>query len=100
MKVNTKSTKKFVLVYEDKSILRSHFYRTTFKQRAAAERLAKRLMQQQYPKLVVMEYSVYVAYGYDKLFRKVRNVMTGEMVEENINTPYSCSVASEAYWSN
>lgn len=28
------------------------------------------------------------------------NLMTGQEVEENINTPYSCSVASEAYWSN
>jgi len=29
----------------------------------------------------------------------VKNLMTGTMVEESINTPYSCSVASEAYWS-
>lgn len=29
----------------------------------------------------------------------VKNLMTGKMVEESINTPYSCSVASEAYWS-
>jgi hypothetical protein len=34
------------------------------------------------------------------LTKKVRNLMTGQEVEENINTPYSCSVASEAYWSN
>ena len=31
---------------------------------------------------------------------KVRNLMTGAEVEENINTPYSCSVASESYWCN
>ena len=28
----------------------------------------------------------------------VKNFMTGEMVEEPVNTPYNCSVQSEAYW--
>lgn len=30
--------------------------------------------------------------------RLVKNVMTGKMVEESINTPFSCSVSSENYW--
>ena len=29
----------------------------------------------------------------------VRSVMTGDMVEEDVDTPYTCSVASETYWS-
>jgi len=28
-----------------------------------------------------------------------RNAMTGEAFEESVNTPYSCSPASEAHWS-
>jgi len=28
----------------------------------------------------------------------VRNIMTGKMVEEDINTTFGCSVASENYW--
>ena len=30
----------------------------------------------------------------------VRNLMTGALVEEAADTPYSCSVASESYWSS
>lgn len=30
--------------------------------------------------------------------RMVRNAMTGQLQEESMETPYSCSVASEAYW--
>jgi hypothetical protein len=29
----------------------------------------------------------------------VRNIMSGEIVSERINTPRSCSVGSELYWS-
>ncbi len=28
----------------------------------------------------------------------VRNALTGELVEESVNTPWNCSVASESYW--
>jgi len=31
---------------------------------------------------------------------KVRNHITGAEVEESVNLPYSCSVASESYWSS
>ena len=70
-----------------------------YKQKAAAERQAQKLMDQGYGDLVVMEYNEYLAKGYDKLTRKVRSLMTGEEVEEDINTPNCCSVASETYWS-
>ena len=29
----------------------------------------------------------------------VKNIMTGEMMEESLTLPYSCSVASESFWS-
>ena len=28
----------------------------------------------------------------------VKNIMTGEMMEESLTLPYSCSVASESFW--
>lgn len=31
--------------------------------------------------------------------KKVRNLMTGELVEIDINTPLSCDPSSETYWS-
>ena len=97
-----KMSKTFVLVREDKSLVQSYHFRCQFKQKAAAVRLANKLMAKSYKgeDLVVMEYSVYVAHGYDKLTRKVHCAMTGREVEESINTPYSCSVASESYWCN
>lgn len=33
-------------------------------------------------------------------YRWVQNSMSGRWVEERIDTPYSCSVASESYWCN
>jgi hypothetical protein len=32
--------------------------------------------------------------------RSVTNLMSGKQVWESMDTPYSCSVGSEAYWSN
>jgi hypothetical protein len=32
--------------------------------------------------------------------REVVNIMTGKTVRESVNTPWSCSVASESYWCN
>lgn len=29
----------------------------------------------------------------------VRHALTGELIEEPVNTPWHCSVASESYWS-
>lgn len=33
-------------------------------------------------------------------YHQVRNLMTGQLVWESVDTPWSCSVASEAYWSS
>lgn len=97
--MNTKSTKNFVLVREDKSLVQSYNFRSSFKQFAAAARLADKLMAQGWGKIVVMDYSEYQMRGYDKLTRVVRNLMNGKEVVESINTPNCCSVASETYWS-
>lgn len=32
--------------------------------------------------------------------RKVKNLMSGQEVEESVNLPWTCSVASETYWSS
>ena len=93
-------SKTFVLVRPDRSYLQSYVVRCRFKQKAAAVRQAQKLMARGYGDLVVMELSVYLAHGYDKLTRTVRCAMTGKEVVESINTPYACSVASEAYWCN
>lgn len=48
---------------------------------------------------VVISVDDYRAAGYNNLTHKVVNLMTGQEVEESINTPYYCSVSSETYWS-
>lgn len=40
------------------------------------------------------------AYAAQVPMREVRNLMTGKMVMEPADTPWSCSVASESYWSS
>lgn len=49
--------------------------------------------------LTVMSVDEYYAATEGKT-RRVRNVMTGEWVDEPLYTPYSCSVGSEAYFCN
>ena len=119
-----------ILMYSgDKTMFQSYYHKTQFTSNAIAQRHAdkhnlKASTQTDYMlaalrsdkgkvtkvkaadmhngrgKLVVIAHTDYVKKGYDKRTHMVRNAMTGEMVEENVNTPYSCSVASEAYWSN
>ena len=49
-------------------------------------------------------YSLAHEADYQKLYgnqtRTVHNLMTGALVEEDINTPFACSVSSESYWSS
>jgi hypothetical protein len=33
-------------------------------------------------------------------YREVTNMMTGKTILERYDTPYACSVASDAYWQN
>ena len=90
----------FILVHEDKRIFSSYVYKTQFSYRKVAERHAAEYTRKYGTKLTVMSKEEYQAAGYQNLTRKVTNLMTGQEVEESINTPRSCSVASESYWSN
>ena len=109
-----------ILMYSgDKTLFQSYHHKTRFTSNAIAQRHAdkhnlKASTQTDYKgkvskvkaadmhhgrgKLVVIAHTDYVKKGYDKRTHMVRNLMTGEMVEENVNTPYTCSVASETYW--
>jgi len=83
--------------------LRRRPLQSKFPYRKVAERYAKMANQNDYHDAtncyVVMSVDEYNERGYNQMTHKVRNLMTGEMVDESINTPWSCSVASESYWS-
>lgn len=63
--------------------------------RSAATRLNK-LTDPAQP-YVVMDIATYQA---QVPMVEVKNLMTGQMVQERADTPWHCSVASESYWSN
>jgi hypothetical protein len=63
--------------------------------KAALTRINKLLHTQ--GEFVVMDVSTYNA---QVPMREVINLMTGKPVLERADTPWSCSVASESYWSS
>lgn len=64
--------------------------------RGALERLKDG--ESRYPSEVeVMDSAAYAA---QVPMREVTNLMTGKRVMERADTPWSCSVASESYWSS
>ena len=67
---------------------RKETYATERAARAAATRISK--IQDTLGAFVVM----------DVPMREVTNLMTGKLVSERADTPWSCSVASETYWSS
>ena len=93
----------YVINSETKQILSFGNRSSKFPYRKVAERYAKMANQNGYHDAtncyVVMSMAEYNDRGYNQMTRKVRNLVTGEMVDESINTPWSCSVASESYWS-
>lgn len=72
----------------------------SYKTRAAAQAaltraiMNSRVIPDQYEVMEIGEYHAQVP------MREVVNLMTGKTVLERADIPYSCSVASEAYWSN
>jgi hypothetical protein len=69
-------------------------YATLPAAKAGATRLIKKGM---------LSSGTYTIYEYSKMPKRtvmVTNLMTGTEVEEDVNLPYCCSVASESYWSN
>jgi len=69
-------------------------YATERAAKAGATRLIKK------GKLMSGMFTIYEANSIPERTHMVRNLMTGKMVEESVNTPYTCSVASESFWSN
>lgn len=94
----------YVINSETKQIRTFPGRNSIFAYRKVADRYAAKANRYGYHdssnRYVVMSVREYHDRGYNQLSHKVMNVMTGEMVDENINTPWSCSVASESYWSN
>lgn len=76
---------------------RKSFYGTRSLAQAAAKRLSSTSSDPQHGELEVMTMREYQA---QVPMVEVTNRMTGKKVMERADTPYHCSVASEAYWSN
>lgn len=74
---------------------RKETYATERAARAAATRISK--IQDTLGAFVVMDVATYQA---QVPMREVTNLMTGKLVSERADTPWSCSVASETYWSS
>ena len=93
---------KFTLMYNgDKTLFQSYHHPTRFAYKGVAQRHADKHNTKRVGsrgELVVISCEDYQKSGFGNRTHMVRNIMTGEMVEENINTPYTCSVASETYW--
>lgn len=65
---------------------------------SAAKAGATRLMQQ--GKLKPDTFAIYDSVKMPQRTQMVTNLLTGMLVEEDVNTPRCCSVASESFWSN
>ena len=68
-----------------------------YKTEAAAEACRTRLVRKsgyQYCELAVIAQDLL-----PKRTRKVRNLMTGNLVEIDVNTPFCCDPSTERYWS-
>jgi hypothetical protein len=74
---------------------RKETYETERAARAAVTRISK--IKDTQGSFLVMDIKSYEA---QVPMREVTNLMTGEKVLERADTPWSCSVASESYWSS
>lgn len=59
----------------------------------------KRKYIKSYPNSVIMDSDEFKIHKSKEPTHLVRHLLTGEMVEEKVSTPYYLSVSSEAYWS-
>lgn len=76
---------------------RNGYRRDRYATLAAAKAGATRLVKK--GELEAGSFVIYDAATMPKKTHKVANFLTGELVEEDINLPYHCSVSSETYWS-
>lgn len=91
----------FALMNQTSKVLYQDYRKDRWSYRKVAQKYADRLNRYRSAEdqLVVISLDDYRAAGYNNLTRKVVNLMTGQEVEESINTPNCCSVSSETYWS-
>ena len=87
-------TTKIVRVYSN-GRWKDAVYATEAAAKACATRLARA------DKLVLEDHSVMEMTEFRKIEKTemVRNLMTGTMIEQSVNTPLCCDVSSETYWS-
>ena len=89
----------YVILDKDSGrIIRTRQYAPNFASAGAAKAVATGMVNK--GKLVAGSYVVLPANEVPARPVEVVNLMSGKKVMEDVNTPYSCSVASEAYWSN
>jgi len=77
-------------------------FRETWESRSAAlAALTRALKKGKLTEKEVSEYRVNTETEFRKIEKThlVRNLMTGEMVKQGVNTPRCCDVSSELYWS-
>lgn len=80
-------------LYKKKGAFLPARYATAAAAKAAVTRLKKSDPENDYDWASLEEYNASI-----EKTHLVRNLMTGDLVEESINTPWNCSVASESYW--
>ena len=81
-------------------VRRKPFYDATFKSMGAAKACKTRLVKEgkySADDIEVADYTIYNTLIAGT--REVKNLMTGQIVRESVNTPNYMSVGSEAYWS-
>ena len=77
----------------------AHMWKDTFGSKGAATRTFNKAVREE--KINADEYAIAESSEFYNSIEKthmVRNLMTGDLVEERVNTPGCCSVASERYW--
>lgn len=81
------------LVVTDNTKNRQKVYRSEAAAQACKTRLSKKNGYQKF-ELAVCEQS-----QLPRRTKKVRNLMSGKMIEIDVNTPHCCDPSSETYWS-
>jgi len=74
-----------------------HINTRTFATKGAAK--AYRTRQSKAGKIVKSHYRIVEASKFVDRKVMVKNLMTGKLVEQTVNTPRCCDVSSELYWS-
>ena len=72
----------------------------TFDSLQGAKTSLTRKYIKKHPNAVIMDSEEFKKHKENEPTHKVRNLMTGELVDEKVSTPYYLSVGSEAYWSS